>query len=78
MHDQSLCIIVNVNPEPIPSIRDNPMRLLGKTISDALSDKYKTDSLTLALTKGLVLMTNSHHDGVRKMWILYHLLVACL
>ena len=65
MHGKSLCIIVNVNPEAIPSIRDNPMRLLGKAISDALSDKYKTDILTLALTKGLVLMTSSHYYGVR-------------
>ena len=59
MHDKSLCITVNVNSKAVQSITNNQVRLLERTISDALSDKYKGDSLTLALTKGLVLITMS-------------------
>ena len=52
VHDKSLCIVLSVNRQAIPSIADNPVKFLGRTISDALSDKYEADSLSLALTKG--------------------------
>ena len=38
VHDKSLCIV------SIPSIADNPVKFLGRTISDALSDKCQADS----------------------------------
>ena len=52
VHDKSLCIVLSVNRQAIPSIADNPVKFLGRTISDALSDKYEADSLSLALNKG--------------------------
>ena len=54
------------------------MRFLGRTISDALLDKYQADSLSVALTKGLDLISNSGHRAVQKLWILQHLLVPRL
>ena len=67
VHDKSLCITVGLNNQAIPSIADTPMRFLGRTISDALSDKCQADSLTLALIKGLGLISNSHHRIAQKL-----------
>ena len=78
VHDKSLCIVLTANRQAIPSIADNPVKFLGRTISDALSDKYQQDSLSLALTKGLGLISNSGHCTVQKLWILQHLLVPRL
>ena len=55
-----------------------PSEVLGRIISDGLSDKYQADSLSLALTKGLHLISNSGHRAVQKLWILQHLLVPRL
>ena len=54
------------------------MRFLERTISDALLDKYQADSLSVALTKGLDLISNSGHRAVQKLWILQHILIPCL
>ena len=59
MHDKSLCIVVGANRQAIPSIADNPVKFLGRAISDALSNKYQADSLSLAFTKRLDLISNS-------------------
>ena len=50
------------------------MRFLRRTISDALLDKYQADSLSVALTKGLDLISNSGHHAVQKLWNSQHLL----
>ena len=50
LHDKSLCVTSGVNYQATPSI-SNPVMFLERTISDALSDNYQPDSLTLALTK---------------------------
>ena len=47
-------------------------------MSDALSDKYQANSLSLALTKVLGLISNSCHCAVQKLWILQHLFIPCL
>ena len=78
MHDKSLCIVLGANHQAIPSIADNSVKFLGRTILDALSDIYQADTLSLALTKGLGLISNSGHCAVQKLWILQHLLVPCL
>ena len=52
------------------------MKFLGRAISDALSDNYQADSLTLALTKGLRFISNSGHCAAQKLWILQHILVS--
>ena len=78
MHDKSLCIVLDANHQAIPSIADNLVKFLGRTILDALSDIYQADTLSLALTKGLGLISNSGHCTVQKLWILQHLLVPCL
>ena len=78
VHDKSLCIVLGANCQGIPSIADNPVKFLGTTISGALSDKYQAGSLSLALTKGLSLISNSGHPAVQKLWILQHLLVPRL
>ena len=39
-HDKSLCIVSGANHHATASFADNPMRILGRTISDALPDKY--------------------------------------
>ena len=67
VHEKSLCIVVGANHQAIPSIADNIVRFLGRTIADTLSDKYQTDSLILALSKGLGLMSNSGHHAVQKL-----------
>ena len=59
----------------IPSIADNPVKFLGRAISDALLDKYQAGTVSLALTKGLDLISNSGDHAVQKLWILQHLLV---
>ena len=69
VHDKSLCIVSGANRQAIPSIADNPVRFLGRTISDAMSGKYQADSLTLALTKGLGLISNSGHCAIQKLFI---------
>ena len=78
VHDKSLCIVFGANCQAIPSTADNPVKFLGRTISDALSDKYEADSLSLALTKGLALIGNTGPLAVQKLWILQHLLVPRL
>ena len=78
VHDKSLCIVLGANCQAIPSIADNPVKFWGRTISDALSDKYEADSLSLALTKGLALISNTGDRAVQKLWILQHLLVPRL
>ena len=78
VHDKSLCIVLGANRQAIPSIVDNPVKFLRRTVSDALSDKYQADSLSLALSKGLDLISNSGHCAVQKLWILHHLLVPHL
>ena len=70
-----LTIVLGANHQAIPSIADNPVQFLGRTISDALSDKCKVDSLTLALTKGLGIIGNYGHRTFQK---LQHLLVPRL
>ena len=50
LHDKSLCVTSGVNYQATPSI-SNPVMFLERTISDALSENYQPDSLTLALTK---------------------------
>ena len=78
MHDKSLCIVLGANCQAVPSIADNPVKFWGRTISDALSDKYEADSSSLALTKGLALISNTGDRAVQKLWILQHLLVPRL
>ena len=65
LHDKSLCIILGRNRQAISSIADNPVKFLGRTIPDALSNKYQADSISLALTKGLGLISNSGHHAVQ-------------
>ena len=65
VHDESLCITSGVNHQVIPSIADNPVKFLERTISDNLSDKYQADCLALLLTKGLGLINNSGHCVVQ-------------
>ena len=74
----SLCIDLGANHQAIPSIADNPVKFLGRTISVPLSDIYQADTLSLALTKLLGLISNSGHCAVQKLWILQHLLVPRL
>ena len=75
---KSFCIVLGASHQAIPSIAENPVTFLGRTILDALSDKYQADSLSLALTKGLDLISNSGDRAVQKLRILQHLLVPCL
>ena len=72
VHDESLCITSGVNHQVIPSIADNPVKFLERTISDNLSDKYQADCLALLLTKGLGLINNSGHCVVQS-WGSYNI-----
>ena len=78
VHYKSLCIILGANHQAILSIADNPVKFLGRTISDSLSGKYQADSLTLALTKVLGWNRNFGHCAVQRVWMLQHLLVSRL
>ena len=55
VRQKSICIIAGVNHQAIPSIADNPVRFLGRTIPDPLSDKFK----------GLGLILNYHSRAVQ-------------
>ena len=78
VHDKSLYIVLVANHQVIPSIADNLVKYFGRTISDALSDRYQANSLMLALTKRLDLISDSCQHAVQKLWILQHLLVPRL
>ena len=78
LHDKSLCVTSGVNYQATPSSISNPVMFLERTISDALSDNYQPDSLTLALSKGLGLISNCHNCLAQKLWTFQHRLVFCL
>ena len=61
----------------IPPITENPVRFLGRTISDSLSDRNLVDSLSLSVTKGLGQFKTMHRP-VQKLWIMQHLLLPWL
>ena len=72
---KSLCITASADHQIIQSIS---VRFFGRTILGALSDNYQPDSLTLALSKGLGLISNCHHCLAQKLWTLQHRLVLSL
>ena len=74
----ALSVCVSQNMQPIPSITQNPVRFLGRSISVALNDKESKESLIEALAKSLKLINNSKHRGVHKLWIMQHLLIPRL
>ena len=58
----------------IPSISDQPVKFLGKTISFTVSEKDQMEVFPSAVSKGLDLISKSFHRGVQKVWIFQHLL----
>ena len=63
----------------IPPISEKPVKFLGRTISDSLSDKHQVDNLLfLSVNKGLALINKSKHRPVQKLWILEYLLLPQL
>ena len=38
----------------VPPISEKPVKFLGRTMSDSLSDKHQVDNLSLSVRKGLV------------------------
>ena len=74
----ALSVCVSQNMQPIPSITQNPVRFLGRSISVTLNDKESKESLIEALAKSLKLINNSKHRGVHKLWIMQHLLIPRL
>ena len=63
---------------PIPSISNQTVKFLGRTISFTVSDKDQTEVISSAVSEGLALIKKSFHKGVHKVWILQHLLVPWL
>ena len=62
----------------IPSIKNNPVKFLGRKISFSLKDKDQVEVFSLAVSEGLTLIDKSFHRGVHKLWILQHLLIPRL
>jgi len=61
--------------DPIPSIRDNAVKFLGRVINGSLTDRKNVEELTEKLQTGLKRIHRSKHKGIEKLWILQHLLV---
>ena len=64
--------------EIIPSIVNNPVKFLGRSISFNLKDTDQIKTFSLAVAKGLSLIDKSPHRGIHKVWILQNLLVPRL
>ena len=78
VNNEHLTITTNKTVHPIPSIMENPVKFLGRTISDSLSDRNQIEKVKLALSKGLALIDKSKHRPVHKVWILQHALIPRL
>ena len=79
VHQEQHLLIGDQNKkEKIPSIIDNPVRFLGRSISHELKDKDQVTSFCTMVSKGLSLIDKSFHRGVHKLWILQNLLVPRL
>ena len=59
----------------IPSISNQPVKCLGRTVSFTVSDKDQLEDISSTASKGLALIDKSFYRGVQKFWILQHLLV---
>ena len=72
--------VVNISPFSfqgalIPSIHNNPVRFLGRTIDCSISDKSAVESFLSMALSGLQLLDKSPHKGIQKVWIFQNLLV---
>ena len=77
-HDMFLSIKSPNKIETIPSIIDNAVGFLGRSISFKIIDRDQVNVFSLAVSKGLSLIDNSCHRGIHKLWILQHLLLPRL
>ena len=59
----------------IPSINDQLIRFLGRTITHKLSDTECIQKFFLVFLGGLEAINKSFHCGTHKLWILYHHLI---
>ena len=78
VNDKHFVISSNGSENRIPSIAENPVKFLGRTISDSLSDHSQIENVKQALNKALSLINSSKHRSVHKIWILHHLLIPRL
>ena len=74
-NDSFLIITTHNKVETIPSIVNNPVRFLGRSISFDIKDKEQVKAFSLAVTKALALIDKSYHRGIHKFWILQYLLL---
>ena len=65
-HDKVLTITSSNEILTIPSIVNNPVQFLGRTISFNLHDHDEVKSFSLAVEKGLSLLDQSAHRGIHK------------
>ena len=77
-HDKLLSINYSNQSATIPSIINNPVRFLGRSISFTIKDKDQVEVFCSAVSKGLSLIDKSCHRGIHKIWILQHLLIPRL
>ena len=68
----------SVNGQKIPSIHENPVKILGRCIDVSLSDATPIDNFIQQCNEGLVSIDKSFHRGIHKLWILQHLLIPRL
>ena len=61
--------------EFIPSIHSQPVKFLGREISESISDASVIERFITMYKDGLTLIDKSNHSGIHKLWIYQHLLV---
>ena len=76
--NESLFVLGENIKHYIPSISENPVKFLGRTICDAVSDKAQLEIFKAYLHKSLSLIDKSKHRSIHKLWILQHLLIPRL
>ena len=76
--DKTLSINYENKIQTIPSIKNNPVKFLGRKISFSLKDKDQIEAFSTVVSQGLTLIDKSFHRGVHKVWILQHLLIPRL
>ena len=59
--DKQLTITNNDQTQIIPSIVQNPVKFLGRTISFSLKDKDQSEAFSLSVSKGLSPIDKSFH-----------------
>ena len=63
------------HPENIPSIHQNPIKFLGRSINSSLSDTDAIEKFTTQIIDGLKAIDSSAHRGIHKVWFLHHILI---